>query len=86
MTKVFQIEKTQEVYIILDASRLSARATGNATQKEAGYRPETILERFINTALIMGLVTERQGDLFGLLSFDHFSSYVLDANPAYGTL
>jgi uncharacterized protein (DUF58 family) len=74
ITKVFQIEKTQEVYVIVDASRLSVRGakdlSGNE-QASTGCDHETILERFINTALIMGLVAERQGDIFGLLSFDN---------------
>ena len=74
VTKVYQIEKTQEVYVIVDASRLSARAakelSGNE-QASTGRDSEIILERFINTALIMGLVAERQGDIFGLLSFDN---------------
>lgn len=72
ITKVFQIERTQEVYVIIDASRLSARlpglpAGGSPTGKAADAT--TILERFITAALMTGLVAERQGDLFGLLTF-----------------
>jgi uncharacterized protein (DUF58 family) len=74
VTKVFQIERTQEVYVIIDASRLSARSPGVATG--AGILPATTLERFITAALILGLAAERQGDLFGLLTFtdkvEHF--------------
>jgi uncharacterized protein (DUF58 family) len=55
ITKVFQIERTQEIYVVVDASRLSAR--------------QTILERFVTAALVLGLAAERQGDLFGLLTF-----------------
>ena len=81
ITKVFQIEKTQEVYVIVDASRLSARATLEAepTTKNAGSGsqgvdtdtvPQTsILERFVTAALVLGLAAEQQGDLFGLLTF-----------------
>lgn len=62
ITKVFQIERTQEIYLVLDASRLSAR--------------ENVLERFLTAALVVGAVAEQQGDLFGLLAFsdrvDHF--------------
>jgi uncharacterized protein (DUF58 family) len=64
ITKVFQIEKTQEVYVILDASRLSARMT----DQKGG--PETpVLERLITAALVLGLAAEQQGDLFGLVAF-----------------
>jgi len=83
VTKVFQIERTQEVYVVIDASRLSAREA-NA---ECGMRnaeslvdassglhsalriPQSALERFVTAALILGLAAERQGDLFGLATF-----------------
>lgn len=59
ITKVFQIERTQEVYVVVDASRLSARATGETT----------LLERFVAAALLLALAAEKQGDLFGLLTY-----------------
>lgn len=78
VTKVFQIERTQEVYVIIDASRLSARspATSGETVADSpeasgmlpGFAP-TILERFVTAALVMCLAAERQGDHFGLLTF-----------------
>lgn len=63
ITKVFQIEKTQEVYVIVDASRLSARTAAERVGAESA------LERFVTAALILGLAAEQQGDLFGLLTF-----------------
>lgn len=61
ITKVFQVERTQEIYVIIDASRLSARPAGD----------ETALERSIAAALIVGAAAERRGDLFGLAAFSH---------------
>jgi len=76
VTKVFQIERTQEVYVVIDASRLSARPAMGAGSPiaeaaEGESRPElpTALERFITAALVLGLAAEEQGDLFGLLTF-----------------
>ena len=66
VTKVFQIERTQEVYVILDASRLSARELANPAHPG---RQVSTLERFINAALVLAFAAERQGDLFGLLTF-----------------
>jgi uncharacterized protein (DUF58 family) len=63
ITKVFQIEKTQEVYVIIDASRLSAR------KSEEGAGADSALERFVTAGLVLGLAAEQQGDLFGLLTF-----------------
>jgi uncharacterized protein (DUF58 family) len=76
ITKVYQIERTQQIYVIIDASRLSARAL--TTSKPAGIGGDAnpadetapILQRFITAALIMALAAERQGDVFGLLTFD----------------
>ncbi len=64
ITRVFQIERTQEVYIILDASRLSARPV-------AGDPDATILERNITASLLLALAAEKQGDLFGLITFSN---------------
>jgi uncharacterized protein (DUF58 family) len=63
ITKVFQIEKTQEVYVIIDASRLSAR------RPDESPGADSALERFVTAALVLGLAAEQQGDLFGLLTF-----------------
>ena len=77
VTKVFQIERTQEVYVVIDASRLSAREAvsslpdgGPSLQLETrNSKPETTLERFLTAALILGQAAEQQGDLFGLITF-----------------
>lgn len=64
ITKVFQVERTQEIYVIIDASRLGARP---ATQ---GGRTVTTLERHITAALVLLLAAGRQGDRFGLVTHD----------------
>lgn len=91
ITKVFQIEKTQEVYVVIDASRLSARETvsslesgvasfgGNAAADDAQLKTqnsklktpqaEPLLERFLTAAMVLGLAAEKQGDLFGVVTF-----------------
>jgi uncharacterized protein (DUF58 family) len=70
VTKMFQVERTQEVYVILDASRLSAREVKLADpDSPSGVAVTTILERYITAALILALAAEQQGDQFGLLTF-----------------
>lgn len=67
ITKVFQVERTQEIYIAIDASRLSARIMDG----------EAALERSIKAALTIGAVTERRGDLFGIAAFsDRVETFV----------
>jgi uncharacterized protein (DUF58 family) len=75
ITKVYQIERTQQIYVIVDGSRLSARNSDPlglnsipASSEADNYT--TIMERFTTAALVMGLAADRQGDIFGLLAFD----------------
>jgi uncharacterized protein (DUF58 family) len=76
VTKVFQIERTQEVYVIVDSSRLTARAV----KLEDGTETN-VLERFVTAALILGLAAEQKGDQFGLLTFsDRVLSFVRAKN------
>jgi uncharacterized protein (DUF58 family) len=71
ITKVFQVERTQEVYVIIDRSRLSARPVGE----------ETVLERSISAGLIVGSAAEKRGDLFGLAAFsDTLDAFVRARN------
>lgn len=59
VTKIFQVERTQEVYVAIDASRLSARDAGH----------DTVIEQYITAGLILGGSAQRSGDLFGLTTF-----------------
>lgn len=68
VTKEFRIERTQEVYCIVDSSRLSARVSDE--RQEAGH--DTILEHYLMASLLLASVARRQGDLFGVMAFsDH---------------
>ncbi len=77
VTKVYQIERTQEVYVVIDASRLSARQADPADPENW----ETQLERFLTAALVLGLAAEKQGDNFGLIVFgDKVDTFVRARN------
>lgn len=60
VTKVFQVERTQEVYVALDVSRLMARPSSDGG---------TMLERAVTAAVLLGRAAELQNDLFGLIAF-----------------
>lgn len=82
VTKVHQIERTQEVYVVVDASRLSAREVPQAGKETRNAEPgtrnnpgsdvpaDTVLEHSLAAALLLAAVAERQGDLFGIVAFD----------------
>jgi uncharacterized protein (DUF58 family) len=55
IVKLYRVEHAQEVYAVVDASRLSAR--------------EGIMDRYVEAALHLALVAERYGDRFGLVTF-----------------
>ena len=75
ITKVFQVERTQEVYVIIDTSRLSARPLLTSKNESVAGGPavlnvnDSYLERFIAATLVVGLAAQKQGDLFGVLTF-----------------
>lgn len=73
ITKEYQVERTQEIYVAIDTSRLSGRPVG--VDRGAA------LECFINAALLVGVAAQKQGDLFGLMTFsDRVETFV----PARG--
>lgn len=74
VTKIFQIERTQEVYAIIDASRLSAR------EAAGDLRTESILEYLIRAALVLGVAARHQGDHFGILTFSDKVHHFLRAS------
>lgn len=72
VTKMFQIERTQEIYVAIDCSRRSARKLdklNDANEEVAGMVAKTQLERFIQAALVLALAAQQQSDKFGLIIF-----------------
>jgi len=82
VTKIFQIERSHEVYVVIDASRLSARKVkipvaeslaAGLVEGEQKSTPDlvetTTLERYVTAALLLALAAERQGDQFGIITF-----------------
>ena len=73
VTKIFQAERTQEAYIVLDVSRLSGRLL------EDGADAQTVLDQYIQTALTLVLAAERLGDRCGLVVFHRMVVHFLPA-------
>lgn len=86
VSKVYQVERTQEVYVVIDCSRLTARLSKPLQSQDAGEPGETrttVLDRFLTTALLLGLATEQHGDHFGLVTFsDKVHSVIRAKNGA----
>lgn len=75
ITKMYQVERTQEVYVAIDTSRLSGRpattgAMSDASNGPSAESPDRLIERYVNAALLLGRAAELQGDRFGLLTFN----------------
>jgi len=68
ITRQYRVERTQEIYAVLDCSRL----TGRDAEED-----ETVLERYITATLVLSLACRQQGDLFGLVTFsDNVHSFL----------
>ncbi len=87
VTKTFQVENTQQVYLVVDASRLGAVPLfASPSDPAAGHAPLP-LEYFLRTALRLGMAAERQGDRYGLMLFADRPTAFLRAGkgkPHYG--
>lgn len=67
ITRTYQIERTQEIYCLLDCGRLQARR----------QETQTVLDWSLTAALHLALAAERQGDRLGLLAFsDRINGFV----------
>lgn len=75
ITRVFQVEQAQEIYVILDSSRLSTRSAAYVTDRRQQTRSKealqatTIFERYVIASLVMAVVADQLADRFGLLIF-----------------
>jgi uncharacterized protein (DUF58 family) len=78
ITKVYQTEKAQEVYVALDSSRLSGRLVADEYTESAGEQIPT-LERAIASSLLLCAAAQSQGDLFGLLTFSDKIDHLVTA-------
>lgn len=79
ITKLYQVEKTQQVYVILDVSRLAGRVLEEAArpgptgEAERGGSPGTVnqkaIEYYLTATLLLAAAAHKQGDLFGAVAF-----------------
>ncbi len=69
---MYQIERTQEMHVILDISRRSARPleySGTVVRGDARFLPKTQCDRLLQAALVLALAAEQQNDRFGMMVF-----------------
>ena len=64
ITKVFQIEKTQQIYLLFDCSRYSNQKINIADQSTI------LMEKYLTSGLAVASAAQRQGDAIGMLAFD----------------
>lgn len=69
VTKVYQTERMQEIYAVVDVSRLMARRFGD----------HSALDEYLRVALMLGTAAEQRGDRFGLVLFHREVSRFLRA-------
>ncbi|MBI2685152.1 MAG: DUF58 domain-containing protein [Acidobacteria bacterium] len=69
VTKVYQTERMQEIYAVVDVSRLMARRFGD----------NSALDEYLRVALLLGTAAEQRGDRFGVILFHREVSRFLRA-------
>jgi uncharacterized protein (DUF58 family) len=69
ITKVYQTERMQEIYAVVDTSRLMARRFGD----------HSALDEYLRVALVLGTAAEQRGDKFGMILFHREVSRFLRA-------
>jgi uncharacterized protein (DUF58 family) len=79
VTKIFQLERSQEMYVAVDTSRLSARLLPEPFGSESTRRMTTHLDRAICAALLFCVAAERQGDRFGFICFSDRVNHLFKA-------
>jgi uncharacterized protein (DUF58 family) len=79
VTKVFQLERSKEIYLALDTSRLSARQLPELSALQYSPKTTTHLDRAISAALLFCAAAQRQGDRFGLISFSDKVDHLVKA-------
>ena len=79
VTKVFQLERSQEVYVAVDTSRLSARPLPEPFVPCGKRKMTTHLDRAISAALLLCVAAERQGDRFGFICFSDRVNHLFKA-------
>ncbi len=95
VTRTFQIERTREVYAVIDHSRLSARVLRSPADRGPTVGPGapaaggsdrviTQLEPALEGALALGLAAERQHDRFGLVTFADQVTHFVRAGAGRG--
>lgn len=88
ITKVYQIEKTQSIYVVLDSSRLSLRKVKSFENdklhgEKNNFGEDRIIENYILAALLLALTAEKQGDKFGLIAFSDTTKKFLRARNGH---
>lgn len=84
VSKVFQLERTQDIYVMIDNSRLSARMIHTlCTSRKEDRVPgdtATVLESYCAGALALGMAARKLGDNFGLGVFSSSMDAFLPAS------
>ncbi|MGC2657941.1 MAG: DUF58 domain-containing protein [Bryobacteraceae bacterium] len=74
----YQVERTQDIYAVVDYSRLSGR-----TVIDSGNQSVTMLDEYVRSALMLYYAVREAGDRFGLATFaDRIGHFIKASNSA----
>ncbi|HEX4231018.1 MAG TPA: DUF58 domain-containing protein [Bryobacteraceae bacterium] len=74
----YQVERTQDIYAVIDYSRLSGQSVINSVNQSV-----SVLDEYIRSALMLYYAVREAGDRFGLATFaNHVGYFVKSSNAA----
>lgn len=74
----YQVERTQDIYAVIDYSRLSGRSVINSENQSV-----SVLDEYIRSALMLYYAVREAGDRFGLATFaNHIGYFIKSSNAA----
>ncbi|HEX4810274.1 MAG TPA: DUF58 domain-containing protein [Bryobacteraceae bacterium] len=73
----YQVERTQDIYAVIDYSRLSGRSVVNSENQSV-----TVLDEYIRSALMLYYAVREAGDRFGLATFANHIDYFIKSSGA----
>lgn len=73
----YQVERTQDIYAVVDYSRLSGRSIVNCENQSV-----TVLDEYIRSALMLYYAVREAGDRFGLATFSNHPGYFIKSSNA----
>ena len=77
VVRQYRIERTQDIYVCIDASRLSGRSVISRENERV-----SVLDEYVKSTILLQCAIRQAGDRFGLLTFSNRVHHFFKATSA----